>query len=149
VGLLLATSPLLYQKVGKRAVPPVRFVYRYFEKRRKYQAHLASGAANHSKGLPLDAGLELERTLRPSPVDEERLLVDVLSHYPVTTSLARNVHYVDMRNLMLVSRAVRNAVLMSGTGMLKRNTCAGETKMSCWGCRNQICKVSAISQALP
>ncbi|KAI9768067.1 MAG: hypothetical protein M1840_005101 [Geoglossum simile] len=144
-GVLLAASPFLYRKVSKRAVPPVRFAYRYFEKWKQYQGHLASAAEKPSTGFSLGAGLELEKILRPC--GKERVLAEALSQYPITSSLARNVHYVDMRNLMLVSKAIRNAVLMSGTGMLKRNTCAGGTKMSCWGCGNQICKVSAISQS--
>ena len=130
----------------------MRFLCRYSEKLRRYRQ------SNHKKPTELEPNYPTHLNdfrLRTYPeskgegptgsVSKQPDLAYILFLHPVFSLVTRNVHYVDMMNLTLVSRSVRNAVHQSlnpAPYTLRRNTCANGTRYDCWSCGNQICNVS-------
>jgi len=75
-------------------------------------------------------------------VDDQRLstLEVVLSCYsPVLHSLMAGLHFVDIVNLQLASKAIRNALDANSLETLRVTSCVSGTKSECWSCRKQIC----------
>jgi hypothetical protein len=72
-------------------------------------------------------------------------LADLLK-YDILVLIAKQVHYVDLINLSLVSRKVRQAVfppseIGARSERLRIYTCENGTKSQCWVCNIQICNV--------
>ncbi|KAF2734071.1 hypothetical protein EJ04DRAFT_437684 [Polyplosphaeria fusca] len=72
-------------------------------------------------------------------------LSNFLGVYDIFMLVAPHLHYVDVANLSLVSKSVRDAVLPAQeiaqrTAHLKRYTCRPESRQICWICTKQICK---------
>ena len=70
----------------------------------------------------------------------------LLSNYDLLMMVIRNVHFVDVINLSLASKSLREA-LLPGAGLAARSealrtyTCEDGTKSRCWICDIQICRV--------
>jgi hypothetical protein len=76
-------------------------------------------------------------------------LAEFLGIYDMLILLVENLHYVDLVNLGLVSRSVREAILPSDAYAqrmvhFKMYTCHRKGKRKCWICEMQICSVSAL-----
>jgi hypothetical protein len=80
-------------------------------------------------------------------------LADFLSIYDILILIAEDLHYVDVLNLGLTSKSVREAVLPSSAASQRLNhfrmyTCEPQTKSQCWVCTNQVCEPCGYSRAL-
>jgi hypothetical protein len=70
----------------------------------------------------------------------------LLSNYDLLMMVIRSVHFVDVINLSLASKSLREA-LLPGAGLAARSealrnyTCEDGTKSRCWICDIQICRV--------
>ena len=67
--------------------------------------------------------------------------------YEVLQLIAYKLHYVDIINLSIVSRRIRQVIfpkskLAEQSELLRRSTCYGNPKSQCWACNIQICTVS-------
>ncbi|KAF8460097.1 hypothetical protein BDZ91DRAFT_833239 [Kalaharituber pfeilii] len=76
-------------------------------------------------------------------------LIEVLSIYEAASMIAKETHDVDMRCLMLASRAVRNTLIGSiGMLRLRQLTCISEgtaaSTTECWSCSGKICDVRPL-----
>lgn len=73
-------------------------------------------------------------------------LAEFLSIYDMLMLVVKELHYVDLVHLGLVSRGVRAAILPSDAYMqrmvhFRMYSCSNKYKGECWVCRAQICKV--------
>lgn len=72
-------------------------------------------------------------------------LHSVLSHDIVLERIVRQLHYVDVVNLSLTSRRIRDSMFprqkssMADEGQLRYYSCRDNTKSDCWACGIQIC----------
>lgn len=78
-------------------------------------------------------------------------LGEFLSIYDVLIEVVQHLHYVDVVNLGLVSKSVREAVLPADEyeqrmTHFKMYACHNKGKKQCWVCNNQICR-STVSHA--
>lgn len=80
-------------------------------------------------------------------------LADFLSIYDMLMLVCQHLHYVDIGNLGLVSRHVRETILPADTRIqreihIKMYTCERGSIKQCWLCMNQICEVSVPASSL-
>ena len=77
----------------------------------------------------------------------------ILANYDVLMLVIRNLHYVDLFNLSLVSKSLRQ-ILFPTSGLATRSavlqiyTCSEGTKSQCWICSTQICSVCPRNRLL-
>ena len=86
----------------------------------------------------------------PEPESQHRQYGSFLT-YDLLMLIVRELHYVDVINLSLVSRGLRGALLLRAdvaarTQALRNYTCEG-SKSECSICGNQICSVSQYERA--
>ncbi|KAF1960953.1 hypothetical protein CC80DRAFT_544348 [Byssothecium circinans] len=80
-------------------------------------------------------------------------LAEFLSIYDMLISVTKHLHYVDINNLVLVSKSVRESVLPADAYAqrmvhFKMYACRRSGKTKCWVCENQICKNCKHPRAL-
>ena len=142
-------SPIKY--VVKVAIAPMRFLVRYFEKRRPISksdgeslsklTQYSSNSVGPDKSLFAISVHEIHK-ISPRPVGKEAKLEEVLtSSRPILESFVRTSHYDDILNLCLASPTIRAAIGTQCTEWLKRTSCIAGSKLECWSCQSQICKV--------
>ena len=75
--------------------------------------------------------------------DKQRSTLEtvICCYSPVLDSITTGLHFDDVVNLGLVSKAIRNAVCANSRETLRIASCVNGTKSECWSCRKQICKV--------
>ncbi|PVI05325.1 hypothetical protein DM02DRAFT_96424 [Periconia macrospinosa] len=78
-------------------------------------------------------------------------LAEFLGIYDMLILVCQDLHYVDIANLGLVSKSVREAVLPTDSRIyrtmhFKRYTCQRRDRKQCWVCRNQICTCRVVSK---
>lgn len=130
--------------------PPVRFAFRYCQKQQEHRRiqplsieHCTRSDLISTKGL-----LKPRATDTTPPGQATFGLTLVLERYPPFAAIARSLHYADLKNMLLVSRAVHNALVSTARGYetLRRNSCDRETETACWGCGSQVCDVGSPSR---
>ncbi len=143
---------------ARHLAPPVRFAFRYHKKRRQHR-QLQLKTKQHgmdkirdvrlpSEYIPLESvsnnGLLKLRTMGATPPAQANLdLAFLLGQYPTYASTAENLHYTDMKKLLLVSKTVHNAIVSTSKSYerLRNTTCLRGTETECWSCRSQVCVV--------
>lgn len=124
--------------------PPVQacfpFLFLYASKRRQGRSTLPQ--------LELRQLRPYYQCIEPGYSDSGAGLATLLC-YDILILLAHNVHYVDLVNLSLVSKRLRQAVFPLHGGerrlddrALRLYSCQGSEKSQCWTCGIQICHVS-------
>jgi hypothetical protein len=93
--------------------------------------------------LPLPILLSMKRENPPK---------DILTNFDVLMLVVRNLHYVDVINLSLVSKGLRQALFppidrAARSAALQIYTCS-ETKSNCWMCDMQICSDCSVSHKI-
>lgn len=84
-----------------------------------------------------------------SPVPNSKFL-ELVSSYPIMTSIAEGLHYADLVQLGMVSKDVREAIFPTFNAAAKSNLeqyCCDGRKLRCWSCNIQVCthKTSILS----
>ena len=78
------------------------------------------------------------------------ILEIVLSCYsPALDSITSGLHYIDIVNLGLVSKTVRDALNTKSHAALRRASCVSGTESACWSCGKQVCRVYDPYHHLP
>lgn len=130
--------------------PPVRFVFRYYQKQREHHRiqPLSIDYGTRSDLISTKGLLKPRATDTTPPGQATFGLALVLERYPPCVAIAKSLHYVDLKNMLLVSRAVHNALVSTAESYetLRRNSCDRETETACWGCRSQVCDVGPPSR---
>ena len=132
--------------------PPLRFLGRCCGKYRQYRRSRGlkpsagvSGSEMTPDELDVEAanGMPMTTILRKSGGEPLELL-RIFSVYPIMLPIVEHIHQVDLYNLTLTSKSVRNSVFAavgSDLHALERRTCFGSEKGYCWSCGTQICEV--------
>ena len=83
-------------------------------------------------------------------------LTSILRHDKVVRALAANLHYSDVVNISLTSRAARGLITGAGpepirdrVSQLRTATCLTGAKYSCWACARTICEVRKEKKKTP
>ena len=129
--------------------PPVRFVFRYYQKQRKHRRAQSLPIDHGTRSNPISTkGLLKLRTTRTNSSGQATFdLPALLEQYPTFASISKSLHYVDLKNMLLLSRAVHDALASTAQSYetLRRNSCDQGTETECWGCGSQVCDVGPPS----
>jgi len=137
---------LLFRFLPIAVKSPVRFVRRYGVKAGQ---GLEEKSAMQLKTLTKTSSGKGDKGVYEGKGNgEPAKLAEFLGIYDMLILVVENLHYVDLINLGLVSRSVREAVLPSEAYAqrmvhFKLYTCHRKGKRACWSCKMQICSVSA------
>ncbi|KAI9873898.1 MAG: hypothetical protein M1830_010420 [Pleopsidium flavum] len=85
-------------------------------------------------------GLLKLRTMGATPPAQANPDLEVLlGQYPTYASIVENLHYTDIKTLLLVSKTIHNAIASTSKSYetLRKSTCVQGTKTECWGCQTQ------------
>jgi len=136
-------SAVIYHCISWCVPPPVKacfpFLFRYIPKRCRKMST--------SPELELRQLRPRRRCLKTKNDDGNVGLANLLC-YDILMLVAHNCHYVDLLNLSLVSKQLRQAVFPLNEHedlhdrRLMRYSCEGPEKSHCWTCGIQICHVS-------
>ena len=150
-GCVLSPLAPLIKYVLIVVVAPVRFSVRYFEKRRPIsksnreslsKLNQDSGSSVGPDNSLFAISVHEMHNISPKPVMKKAGLEEVLtSSRPILESFVQISHYGDILNLSLAYPAIRTAIGTHPPGWLKRTSCIAGSKLECWGCQTQICKV--------
>lgn len=167
-GCLLNLAYSVGQTLGGLLPLPIKsrlqFASRYMSKRRQViQRHLTIQPRLHST-IALEyqtTKIDLAKILRSDwPVKAashplmSKLPESAVNHllarprHDVLVLISYKLHYIDIVNLSLASKSVRQAIFGSlelnqeRTQQLRVNTCYSELKSQCWACGTQTCTVS-------
>lgn len=119
------------------------FGFRYLCKAVKHASHLATLRRNRT--LPSKA-IVLQR-LRPNvQIDAATTKLTKFLHIDILSLISQHLHYVDLINLSMTSKAIRAVVFPSAeigdhADQLRRYTCEDDNKSQCWTCGIQVCQV--------
>lgn len=88
--------------------------------------------------------LERSPTLGSQSNSNEKFM-EILSSYPIMTTIARNLHYADLVQLSLASKDVHDVIFPgskpAASSSLKKHWCFRNKSGTCWCCKNQICSL--------